>query len=553
MVEEYRGLPTFDIEVVGWTVPIAVGFYDGYDYAEFIKEKEEDDPIWDFLTYLKRNYSGLRVYAHCASRFDNKFILSTLSQKDEKLRLESGLLRLKWAGPNISFEDSFPLLPMPLKKMNHMFGVLEKGEWAHDLNLKPWEMGDRLGVFKEYLKTDCISLSQSLGKFCQSLGQNFGITPSISLSTTSVKAFSKCFYPVEKIESNEKFEEFIRQATYGGRNEVYKRYGENINIYDVNSMFVSCYDIPVPVGPMHWDRPNIDKEGLAEAVVSVPKDRYIGPLPYRVKGRLVFPVGEFKSWWDIRELRYAASLGIDLTIKRQLVCEEEPILEEFGRFVDKLRKKKKETQLWKMFGISLSGKFGQGRWRESIRHASEIKDFTDYTPLGEDEIYFIIKEYVGGRAPYIKPAISMRIRAEARVRHLKMIMKAMETGKVFYGDTDSVFTTSELDCGENLGQLNSLGIAERGYFIKQKLYAIIQKGKIIQRSAGYSDLKLTEEDFKGLLSGTNIEKKVTDLPPMKELLRGKDIHLLEKIKRVRGEESLSRLPVGEDTEPIRLP
>ena len=545
-------VPTWDLESIHWTIPIAIGFFDGYHYKEFLKEDEKEDLVWRFLCFLRDNYPGIKLYAHYASKFDNKFILSSLCQHGEVAKLEAGYMRLRWVGPNIIFEDSFPMVPLSLERMNKMFEVEDKGTWEHERNIAPWDMGEELSIFKAYLQTDCISLSHSLYKLCEMLGTTFGQLPSISMATTSAKIFDKCFYPVEKIESNVEFEDFIRKAIYGGRNEVYRRYGENINMYDIHWMYTSCYDTPVPIGKLRWVKPNLDKGTIAEATVSVPKDWYVGPLPKKVRGILSFPVGEFTDWWDVKELRNAADMGVDLTIRRQLYCEEEPILEGFGKFVGTLRGKGKD-EYWKGFGLSLSGKFGQGRWRDSINHISEIKDLSGYTPIDEREDYFSTKVYMGRRSPYIKPLVSMRIRAEARIRHLKIITEALKTGEIFYGDTDSLNTTATLPTGTKVGDLVLIGRADRGYFIRQKLYATIHKGRLKQRSSGYSDLKLSEEDFKTLLTGQDLETEVSYLQSYRQTLTSKEVKLLEFGKKVKGSRSDNRTPIGNDSEPIHLP
>ncbi|KKN01446.1 hypothetical protein LCGC14_1127720 [marine sediment metagenome] len=549
-------IPVFDIESVGWVNPIAVGFFDGFEYREFIRENEEDDVIWRFLCHLKDHHKGIKIYAHCASKFDSKFILSSLHKHGQTAVPEAGMIRLRWKEPNICFEDSYLLLPMSLKRINVMFGVEEKGEWTKKFDVKPWEMGRQLRSFREYLKVDCLSLSHSLDKLCEELGKNFNIMPSISLSTTSVKAFDKVFFHVEDIASNENFEEFVRGAIYGGRNEVYKRYGTNINIYDVNSMFVSCYDTPVPTGKMYWTKPNLDSPDavLAEATVQVPKDFYIGPLPHKATDRLIFPVGEFTDWWDIEELRNAVGLGVDVILRRQINGAKEPILVDFGKVVTALKNRGEEQrELWKMFGLSLSGKFGQARWRDSIKYVDDVKNFEGYFPLDAEELYFQTKEYVSGRAPYIKPAVSMRIRSEARIRHLNLILEAHKQGEVFYGDTDSIFTSTKMPVGKTPGDLEFLGRASRGYFIRQKLYATIQRGRMKQKSAGYSDLRLSEEDFLKLLVGESLEVKEEVLPPYKDIIKTKDLELLKRTRKIRGTGPDSRIAVGLDTVPITLP
>lgn len=553
---EYQGgmIPTWDLESIYRTIPIAIGFYDGYNYRDFMKENEEDDLVWRFLSFLKERYSGIKLYAHYASKFDNKFILASLCQHNEIVKLEAGYIRLRWVGPNIVFEDSYAIVPMSLEKMNKMFEVEEKGLWDHEKNRSPWEMGDELSVFKSYLKTDCLSLSHSLYKLCEMLGTTFGQMPSISLATTSAKVFDKCFYPLEKIEPNEEYEEFIRKAIYGGRNEVYKRYGENINMYDIHWMYTSCYDVPVPIGKMRWVKPNMDKGTLAEATVKVPTDRYVGPLPKKIRGVLSFPVGEFTDWWDMRELKNAVEEDkeVDLTIRRQLYCEEEPTLESFGKFVTGLGSKGK-TEFWKTFGIALSGKLGQGRWRDAIQHISEIKDLEGYTPIDDREEYFSTKIYMNKKAPYIRPLVSMRIRAEARIRHLKIISEALKSGTIFYGDTDSLHTTASLPIGENVGELKFIDKADRGYYIRQKLYATVHKGRLRQKSAGYSDLKLSEEDFKRLLSHEVVEVESQYLASYRKTLTAREVLLLERGRQIKGNLGDSRVSIGLDSKPLCLP
>lgn len=549
---EKVGIPTWDLESIHWVTPIAIGFYDGLTYRDFIKENEDDDVVWRFLCHLRERYQGIKLFAHFASKYDNKFILATLRQHDEAVKLEAGFLRLRWVGPNILFEDSFSLCPMSLERMNKMFGVEEKGQWDHTRTKVPWDMAGELLVFREYLRTDCISLSHSVSRLCDALGTTFGQTPSISLATTAAKVFDKCFYPVNQIEPNIEFEEFIRAADYGGRNEIYKRYGENINLYDIHWMYTSCYDVPVPIGKLRWIKPNIDKGTIAEATVKIPKDWYVGPLPFKRKtGGLIFPVGIGTRWWDIKDLRNAAEMGVDLTIRRQLYCEEEPILKGFGEFVGTLEGRGKD-QLWKPFGISLSGKFGQSRWRDSIRFIDEIKDLKGCTPADESEEYFSFKEYAGKGAPYIRPLIYVRIRTEARLRHLRLLMLALETGDIFYGDTDSIHTTSILPTGDGIGELVNFGKADRGYYIRQKFYGLIKGGRLDQKSAGYRDLKLSEEDFKRLLDSGYTVTEITHLPSYRKILSFNEVKLLRQSRKISGDLGDSRIPEGNDTRPIVL-
>ena len=73
-------IPTFDVECREWVLPIAVGLYYKGEYREFLKISDAHDPIWEFLEYLRTNCKGIKLYAHSAATFDNRFILDSLTR-----------------------------------------------------------------------------------------------------------------------------------------------------------------------------------------------------------------------------------------------------------------------------------------------------------------------------------------------------------------------------------------------------------------------------------------------------------------------------------------
>ena len=543
-------VPTYDVEALEWVQPIAVGFFDGKEYHQFIKINEGHDVIWSFLQFISK-YEGIKVYAHNAAAYDNKFILDCLTKHDQEVKFIAGLGALVWVEPNVRFEDSYLLLGRKLAICCEAFGVSRKLEWKHDETRNPWEMEPMLDTFSEYLKRDCIALSEVLDAFTEKLITNFGVTPSSTLALTAIKAFDKRFYPVKKIASNDDYETFIRAATYGGRNEVYKRYGENISFYDIKRMFMSCYDTPVPVGKMRWRNPKIDRGTLAEATVKVP-DMEIGPLPYRFNGRLIFPTGEFRSWWDMVDLRYAVQQGVDLTLVRQLECDEEPILKPFGEFVDGLSENSNVdmSRIWKLFGLRLSGKFGQHKIKTEIKHVKDIKE-VEYNPLDKSEVYHeVAVNQDGHKSPYIKPAINMRIRAEARVRHLEKLLEAKD---VYYCDTDSIYTTTELPVGNSLGSLKLIDYAIRAYFIGGKFYGYVDSNGILrQKTAGYRDYQLTEYDFKRVLKGEEISCSFNRIGDWREVLKGMGVNLEPHRFTYRQPDFQNRIMGAVETTPIKL-
>lgn len=545
-------VPTFDIEALEWVTPIAVGFFDGKEYHEFIKISEDHDVIWSFLQYISK-FKGIRVYAHNAAAYDNKFILDCLTKHDEEVSFPSGLGSLLWMKYNIKFEDSYLLLGRKLALCCEAFNVPRKLEWKHDETVNPWLMGPRLEEFSAYLKRDCLSLSAVLVAYAKLLTDNFGVVPASTIALTAVKAFDKRFFPLKDISGCDDYETFIRASTYGGRNEVYKRYGEKLNFYDVRRMYMSCYDAPVPIGRMRWVSPNIDKGSLAEAKVWVdPKKFFIGPLPYRHNGRLCFPVGEFKSWWDMIEIQNAAKLGTDVTITRQLDADEEPILKEFGEVIDALSRSSNPSmsKIWKLFGLRLSGKFGQHRVSTEIKHIKNLED-GEYNPIDAHEVYHeVLANRSYYKSPYIKPAINMRIRAVARVRHLNRMLEAKD---VYYCDTDSIDTTGELATGPNPGDLSYVDYAERAYFINGKFYGYVDKSGILrQKTAGYRDYQLSESDFKRVLKGEEIPVTYRRIGDWKSVLKGMGVKLEEQRFTYKPPDSSNRIMGTIETSPIIL-
>lgn len=545
--------PTFDIEAMNWVEPIAVGYYINDEYGQVLKLHEGYDVIWEFLKEISK-FKSARFYAHNAANYDNKFILDSLVRHGQEVKFAAGLGSLLWIGPNIRFDDSFLLLGQKLAACCEAFDVPRKLDWPHDQTKNPWEMKSRLPTFTEYLKRDCVSLSEAIDNFSRLLLKHFGVTPSVTLSLTSVKAFDKRFTPMQKIASNDGFEAFIRAAIYGGRNEVYKRYGENLHFYDVRRMYMSCYDVNVPTGPLRWRNPDIDKGTLAEASVKVP-DMHIGPLPYRMqegnKSRLAFPTGEFQGWWDMVELRNAVSKGVDVTLLRQLEADEQPILKEFAELVDRLSHESNEAlaRIWKLFGLRLSGKFGQRRNQREIRHIKHIAA-DEYNPIDDQEVYHEVYTGNHSKAPYIRPAISMRIRAEARVRHLDYLLQADD---VYYSDTDSVYTTNRLPVGEKLGDLKYVCFATKAYFVGNKFYGFVdESGLLKQKTAGYRDYQLSEGDFQEILKGKELSFAFERVGNWKQVLEGKGVFLDERRFTYRRPPSTNRVMGEIETSPIKL-
>lgn len=553
---------TFDIEAIKWTNTVAVGFYDGVaqEYTYWIKESKDSpqDILWDFLQCLAK--SGVKeIFAHGAADYDNKFILTNLTQHGQTISFKGGLNKIEWVEAQVTFTDSYTMIPRSLSGVCQAFDVPhKKRSWNHEKTHTIWNNPEKMAAFLEYLRTDCYALSECIDCWRGHLKTNFNITPSSTMALTAMKAFDKTFHKISRIDSNEHIEDYIRAATYGGRCEVYRRYGEGVLLLDIKDAYPSCYDTVVPVGRLEPIPADLDRGVLAYAKVSVPTSLWIGPLPVKRKNGIIFPVGTIEGWWDIRELRFAHDLGCDMEIQMEYGGEEAPILKAFGETICMLRDQGNEDwgKIWKMMGVRLAGKFGEIRSRAEYRHISQIKDLSGWAVIDHDEVYFesqVTRE--GSSAPFVKPAINMRVRSEARIRHLQLLLR-VGPEHAFYGDTDSVDTDTPLETGDNPGDLQVVDYALRAYFVKPKFYGYVDSNlQVQQHTAGWRDNPLDEQDFIDLCAGQKKSCTYQAISTLREIFHSGAVRLVDRHRTVRGGDMDNRLlsSDGITTKPVVYP
>jgi hypothetical protein len=86
----------------------------------------------------------------------------------------------------------------------------------------------------------------------------------------------------------------IKEAYFGGRVEVFKPYGENLFLYDVNGLYPSIMLKDMPIGKLKKSTdPNLDNYfGFFYVTVKIPENIYNPILPFRDElGNVYNPVG----------------------------------------------------------------------------------------------------------------------------------------------------------------------------------------------------------------------------------------------------------------------
>lgn len=261
---------------------------------------------------------------------------------------------------------------------------------------------------------------------------------------------------------------FLEPSMYGGRCEIF-RLGEvdrPVWDYDINScyafamreaLFPNLQKFKIIVRPRRLPKDLDSVVGVAFCKVKHPKT-YLGFLPYRSGGKLLFPVGEFWGVWTLTELSYAVSLGVKVTDINYVVAFE-PCLNPFINFVEFIYQKRKDstdkfmTDIYKKLLNCVYGKFAERGHLRIWRNGKET--VRDQPPFWSNVIF------------------SSVVNSTARISLLKYLYQAQKD--VCYCDTDGFVTTSEVgekSLSKELGGLRLIGSHKRATFILPKLYML---------------------------------------------------------------------------------
>lgn len=284
------------------------------------------------------------------------------------------------------------------------------------------------------------------------------------------------------IDDNTRALDLARQSYYGGRTEAFflGRVAGTVEVYDVASMYPAVMrDTPMPTVLRGVYRsmtladlaaPATDTSSVANVTLNTDQADY--PIIYN--GRLVFPVGTFRTVLPQPELTHAVEHGRVVKVHKVAVYDAAVI---FRSFVEEWWQRRleaidkgdaSEADFCKRMMNSLYGKFGQtGKVYETIGQidSGEVRTWTEIDlETGEVSKMRSISGLVQKLARETEsrdshPAIAATVTSEARVRLLKLMIGAGRDG-VLYVDTDSLFlakgvcaSRSELPIGNGLGDL----------------------------------------------------------------------------------------------------
>lgn len=531
---KHRPFLTFDLESKdgvtqrpGFDRPFLAGWYDGIRY-QYVKGKREDPNYWQpggcvdgaMRGMLIDANRGSIVYAHNAGRFDYLFLLPWLENVGRPLGfsykvvpLQSSIQLLEVWTPHHRarwrFLDTVRLLQMPLDKAAKTFGYGGKLEFdlSTDEDDPKWP---------EYNGVDCIKLHQVMMKYHHLVEERLLAEVKISTAGTAMSYFRRNHLKKD-IPRVSETHDFVRQAYFGGRVEVFRKQGDGLKYYDINSSYPTSMLLPLPAGPCTpWEGEIPEKlaqgkTGFVEADVDIPDTLAIPPLPVRHEGKLMFPVGRLRGIWSWAELQRCRNCVVNWG--KSYWYDSEPILATFVRELYKFRDRSRDDfdeglatiSKWLMNG--LYGKFGMNRERTRLILSSQETPPegawpADGTP--ESAIWYATQLI---DQPYIIPQIAATVTAYSRVMLLDFMLQAKELGgDVFYCDTDSLVTDIVMPTGTKLGELKQeYGDNLTGYFVGPKMYALLEPdGEEHVRAKGFNKDKQNLAAIRKLVDGQAI-------------------------------------------------
>lgn len=544
-------IAVFDIETHKWTQLKAIGFYDG-----------KNDPVYftnfsDFLNHIfSKKYRNYAFYAHNGGRFDFLPLIDNLKDMELKYtmaRISSRIAQItvRKGHDTFKFKDSICLLPGRLKDLAESFEVLNlKLDFDFDKNVFDLNNPEH----RKYLEHDLKSLYQILVKYFNT-EKIRDVQVKLTVASTAL-SIHRTTLKRQVLTTSDKIQRYVGQSYYGGRTEIFKVEGNNLNVYDFNSVYPYCMlSKPIPVeyiGASH----SLEDFGFHYVELFIP-ETYIPVLPVRYDGKLVFPTGYIKGIYFSEEIKCALMNGAKIIKYHggKKFTAETDFFSEYVNFFYKMRKEYSGTALdyiAKLYMNGLYGKFGESDEKTIITNSPQCNDYSIFGSRENFEKYGLYLEKIHKRSAHMLKHIASAVCSYGRIHLFENILKTDET--ISYIDTDSGFTNKNYNVGKELGQLKLERKVDYAYFRLPKtyLYSINGEQKIKAKGFPSEYLKgVTLDDFKNGTLSSSTERVMTFTSAVKR--RNESFTLAELKKSLKSKyDKRVILDNGIDTRPLFL-
>lgn len=573
---EINNFITLDIETYGDTVltPYLISFYDGVQsYSFYLSDFESVESMIKacFDKLFIRKYNKHSIYIHNLVKFDIIFLFKYLIkyvQVDPVIH-RGRIIQLNINyGPDLqykmSLKDSYLILLSSLEKLGVDFGVeIKKSVFPHKFvnennltyighvpsidnffkidNLTYYDFSKYFGGLWslkseaiKYCETDCISLYQIILKFNFLIFSNFNknIHNYPTLPSLAFAIFRGSFMIEENIPIlRGNIDKDIRQGYTGGSTDMFIPYGTNLKCYDVNSLYPSVMiNKDMPIGKAEKFIGDITKFesnpfGFFYVKVNCP-DNIMHPIiqvKYKTKGgiKTISPLGTWSMWIFSEEMYNAIKYGYTFEILEGYKFERGVIFKNYVEFLFSLRQQYDKSNplnlIAKILLNSLYGRFGM----HEINLKYEIISKKDFDKIEnkeniidsieiDDHVLFGLNYEAEENNSNNSIGVATAITAYARIHMSKFKINPLI--RLYYTDTDSIFTDSDLESSfidpKMLGKLKLEYFCEEAVFLGPKTYCLKTKNGLITKVKGLKDpSSLTLQDFKDLLvKDTKIEQ-----------------------------------------------
>jgi hypothetical protein len=415
---------TLDIEtqsINNVMTPYCISFFDGKNFKSFYLsdyKNSQEMLIFTINSLLKRKYNGYKIYVHNLSNFDGIFLLKILSSIDNikvhPILKDGKMINIKMSYDNINayqitFRDSYLILPSSLNKLARQFNVTNKGifpynfvndQFNKNINLNyigkvppiKYFVNISIDQYNDYIKNysnnwslknetinycnqDCISLYQIIHKFNSLIFEKYQLNihkfPTLpSLAFGIYRTHYLIDYPIPLL-SGQIFNDISKSFT-GGSTEMFIPFGENIYAYDVNSLYPYVMNnFDMPIGNIKFFEGNIleieDKPfGFFECKVTSPKTLKHPILQTKIDSgqgiRTLSPLGSWIGIYFSEEIYNAIKYGYKIEILRGYTFDKTNIFKEYINDLYEIKKSSNKDDpmylISKLLMNSLYGRFG---------------------------------------------------------------------------------------------------------------------------------------------------------------------------------------------------
>lgn len=362
----------------------------------------------------------------------------------------SRLMTAKILGTRITCWDSLNhSYHSPLSKLGAAVGLPKLGtkmRWLKTGKLTPAD--------KRYAMRDAKIVQRYMTKQ-QELYSDIGAQMKSTTPATALDYWRRHYLSEPIAEVSKPVRRFFKRAYYGGRVEIFRMKGRGrIEYADINSLYPFVMQQPFP------DVNNLTRDGrygVVEATVEIPAS-HIPPLPVRLGGKLMFPVGRVRGAWCTCELDYARTLGVRV-LEVHAKVGADTLTEPFKAYVRQCYSERQRADsplantMWKLLMNSLYGKFGTDGKAQRLVDPATVEE-----PTGKE--FFVgelmVVEVETEPPLYANILWSAWCTALARIQLHRGLLAVSKVGALLYCDTDSIIwrnpaRKSPLPFGKGLG------------------------------------------------------------------------------------------------------